>query len=107
VTVTDGHGEVNDTCVTAQDGRYSLSCLGAGNYTLVANQPNYHPTAQSLSVRGAGPHTQDVELVGAQPLTAPTGQSFSGNLAGFEQSWSGYFAKSGTGEVNGRPRRTT
>jgi len=96
VTVTDWRGEVNDTCITAQDGRYTLSCLGTGHYTLVANQSNYRPAALSLFLRGNGPHTQDVELVGAQVPTAQNGHSFSGDLADTEQGWSGYFAKPDT-----------
>ena len=65
VTLTDSRGEVNGAFITAEDGVYTFSGVGAGQYTLVASGPHYRPVAVTLTVPDSGVLRHDVELAGA------------------------------------------
>jgi uncharacterized protein YfaS (alpha-2-macroglobulin family) len=65
VTLTDSRGEVNGAFITADDGVYTFSGVGAGQYTLVASGPQYRPVAVTLTVPDSGVLRHDVELAGA------------------------------------------
>ncbi|GAA3557567.1 MFS transporter [Amycolatopsis ultiminotia] len=65
VTLTDSRGEVNGAFITADDGIYTFSGVGAGQYTLVASGPHYRPVAVTLTVPDSGVLRHDVELAGA------------------------------------------
>ncbi|WIX83864.1 MFS transporter [Amycolatopsis carbonis] len=65
VTLTDSRGEVNGAFITADDGVYTFSGVGAGQYTLVASGPHYRPVAVTLTVPDSGVLRHDVELAGA------------------------------------------
>ncbi|WP_020663911.1 MFS transporter [Amycolatopsis benzoatilytica] len=65
VTLTDSRGEVNGAYITAADGVYTFSGVGAGQYTLVASGPHYRPVAVTLTVPDSGILRHDVELAGS------------------------------------------
>ncbi|WP_370933066.1 MFS transporter [Amycolatopsis sp. cg13] len=65
VTLTDSRGEVNGAFITTEDGVYTFSGVGAGQYTLVASGPHYRPVAVTLTVPDSGVLRHDVELAGA------------------------------------------
>ncbi|RJQ84391.1 MFS transporter [Amycolatopsis panacis] len=65
VTLTDSRGEVNGAFITADDGIYTFTGVGAGQYTLVASGPQFRPVAVTLTVPDSGVLRHDVELAGA------------------------------------------
>ncbi|MFF1446265.1 MFS transporter [Streptomyces sp. NPDC058295] len=68
VTLTDVHGEVVASTRSGREGRYAITELVAGEYTLAAGAPAFRPAAVPVSVRAARETRQDVELAGGALL---------------------------------------
>lgn len=62
VTLTDADGEVIDTVVTGDDGRYLCHGVVPGHYTLVAVARHLRPAAATLTVPDTGLLHHDLEL---------------------------------------------
>lgn len=62
VSVTDLHGDVAGTAVTAADGTYTCHGMPAGTYTLVAVAARMRPTATTLTVPDSGRLRFDITL---------------------------------------------
>jgi uncharacterized surface anchored protein len=67
-TLADHRGEVVDSQLTDQVGRYLFSELVGGAYTLVISAEGYQPIARTVAVASAGMSTQDIELSGGSSL---------------------------------------
>jgi hypothetical protein len=79
VTLTDARGQVVATGTTADDGRYRLDGLEAGDYTLVGTAVAVDPVARAVTVPG----TEDLTLAApgyrvAAIVTGPDGAPFAG-----------------------------
>ncbi|WP_329268931.1 MFS transporter [Streptomyces sp. NBC_01451] len=68
VTLTDGHGEVVATTRSGYEGRYVITELVAGEYTLAASAPAFSPAALPVTVRASRETLQDVRLAGGAVL---------------------------------------
>ncbi|GAA3882154.1 MFS transporter [Streptomyces lacrimifluminis] len=68
VTLTDVHGEVVATTRSGYEGRYVVTELVAGEYTLAATAPAFRPAALPVTVRASRETRQDVELAGGALL---------------------------------------
>lgn len=62
ITLTDPHGDVVDTAITAKDGHYVCHGVVSGTYTLVAVADHMRPRATTLTVPDSGLLRHDVEL---------------------------------------------
>lgn len=78
VTVTDSGGEVVDAQRTDEQGRYRLSALPPGTYTLVAGAPGHQPAAQALPVGAADPLVVDIRLATANVVRGAVRRSVDG-----------------------------
>ncbi|HEX3784928.1 MAG TPA: MFS transporter [Pseudonocardiaceae bacterium] len=67
-TLADNRGEVVDSQLTDQTGKYLFAELVGGAYTLVISAEGYQPIALTVPVAAAGMSTQDVELAGGSNL---------------------------------------
>ncbi|CCK26322.1 transmembrane efflux protein [Streptomyces davaonensis JCM 4913] len=68
VTLTDVHGEVVATTRSGREGRYVITELVAGEYTLAASAPAFRPAALPVTVQAARETRQDIELAGGAVL---------------------------------------
>ncbi|MFL5995576.1 MAG: MFS transporter [Streptomyces sp.] len=68
VTLTDVHGEVVATTRSGDEGRYAVTELVAGEYTLAASAPAFRPAALRVTVQASRETRQDVELTGGAVL---------------------------------------
>ncbi|WP_371663616.1 MFS transporter [Streptomyces sp. NBC_00280] len=68
VTLTNVHGEVVATTRSGYEGRYVVTELVAGEYTLAASAPAFRPAAVPVTVRASRETRQDVELAGGAVL---------------------------------------
>ena len=64
ITLTDVQGEVVDSAVTADDGRFAIGELIAGTYTLAGQAPGHQPVAVTVQLGDGATVDQDVVLVG-------------------------------------------
>lgn len=63
IVVTDAAGEVVARTAAGAEGRWEVTELPPGNYTLVLSAPGHQPQALAVNVTGdAGPERQDVRL---------------------------------------------
>ncbi|MFI6871719.1 MFS transporter [Nocardia sp. NPDC050406] len=62
VTLTDPHGDVVGTAVTAKDGNYVCHGVVSGTYTLVAVADHMRPRATTLTVPDSGLLRHDIDL---------------------------------------------
>lgn len=53
VILTEALGQVVSTILTAEDGRYELTNLAEGSYTLAASAAGYHPVTRSVTLSEA------------------------------------------------------
>jgi len=86
VTVANGRGEIAGAASTGADGRFRLSQLAEGQYTLVVAAAAFAPLALPVTVEEGELTTRDVELpasgrVVGTVLTADGGQPFPGAQA--------------------------
>ncbi|MEH0417263.1 MFS transporter [Streptomyces sp. B21-083] len=68
VTLTDVHGEVVATTRSGYEGRYAITELMAGEYTLAVGSPAFRPAALPVTVKASRETCQDVELAGGAVL---------------------------------------
>jgi EmrB/QacA subfamily drug resistance transporter len=68
VTLTDVRGDVVATTRSGYEGRYVVTELVAGEYTLAASAPAFRPAALPVTVRATRETRQDVELAGGAVL---------------------------------------
>ncbi len=64
ITLTNGHGEVVGTQVTAEDGSYRFSNTVVGSYTLAASASGFRPAACTVLIPESGETREDIELSG-------------------------------------------
>ncbi|MCU1667660.1 MAG: transporter [Blastococcus sp.] len=64
ITLTDVQGEVVDSAITGDDGRFALGDLLAGSYTLAGQAPGHQPVAVTVQLGDGAAVEQDVVLVG-------------------------------------------
>jgi uncharacterized surface anchored protein len=64
ITLTDVQGEVVDSAITGDDGRFALGDLLAGSYTLAGQAPGHQPVAVTVQLGDGAAVEQDVLLVG-------------------------------------------
>ncbi|MFF5840629.1 MFS transporter [Streptomyces massasporeus] len=68
VTLTNVHGEVVATTRSGREGRYVITELVAGEYTLAASAPAFRPAALPVTVQAARETRRDIELAGGAVL---------------------------------------
>jgi uncharacterized surface anchored protein len=78
VTLTDARGEVVGTATAGPDGEYELTDLYPGQYTLTASAPGTRPSAQTISLDGAGRQRQDIVLLANGAITGAVLSATSG-----------------------------
>src|SRR5215213_2066878 len=78
VTVTDVRGEVVAATTVAADGRYAISDLYAGQYTLTVTAPAHRPTARTHALTAGEPVDCDVELAPSGRLAGTVRAASSG-----------------------------
>ncbi|WP_068797121.1 MFS transporter [Pseudonocardia sp. HH130630-07] len=86
VSLIDAGGDVTAAGRTGEDGRYALSGVPAGRYTLAAAGEGVDPVALGVEIPGSGPVRQDVRLPQRSRLTgrvtaAPDGSPVQQALA--------------------------
>jgi EmrB/QacA subfamily drug resistance transporter len=64
ITLTDVQGDVVDSAVTSEDGRFALRELLAGTYTLAGQAPGHQPVALTVQLTDGATVERDVVLVG-------------------------------------------
>jgi EmrB/QacA subfamily drug resistance transporter len=78
VTVTDVRGEVVAATTATADGRYAISDLYAGQYTLTVTAPAHRPAARTLALTAGEPVDCDVELAPSGRLAGTVRAASSG-----------------------------
>jgi protocatechuate 3,4-dioxygenase beta subunit len=78
VTLTDARGEVIGAAVAGSDGEYELADLYPGDYTLTASAPGARPSAQTVSLDGAGTQRHDLILLANGAITGTVLSATSG-----------------------------